>query len=104
LSHNQHGHRLDTHEEGIQCIRTVEERVVLQSDDGATRVSVGATDVRVTAGANVLTVGPDGIVAEVGDTTLTLADDGATIEAPLTRIVGPLTVTGLITAEGGIVP
>jgi len=63
------------------------ERVVLQSDDAGARVSVGAADVRISAGATVLTVGPDGV----------------TIDAALTTINGPVTVTGILTASGGIV-
>ena len=80
------------------------DRVVLQTDDGTTRVSVGAADVKVTAGDYVLTVGADGIVAEAGDSTVTIAPAGVTIAATLTTVEGPLTVTGLITAEGGITP
>lgn len=80
------------------------ERAVLQTADGDVRVSVGAADVEVSAGEYTLVVGPDGIEAVVGDSTVTIEPDGVTITATLTTIDGPLTVTGLITAEGGIVP
>lgn len=79
------------------------DRAVLQSDDGTVRVSVGAADVKVTAGEYVLTVGPDGVLAEVGDSTVTIGPDSVEIEATLTTVTGPLTVTGLLTAEGGII-
>lgn len=70
------------------------ERVVLQSDDAGARVSVGVSDVRITAGASVLTVGPDGVTIEAAEIEAT---------APLTTFNGAVTVTGVLTASGGII-
>lgn len=60
------------------------ERAVIQSADGATRVSVGAEDVIIAAGASTVTIGPDGVQ----------------IVTPLTEITGNVTISGTLEVAG----
>lgn len=67
------------------------DRVVLQSADAAARVSVGADDVRIHAGATTVTVAADGVSIEAPAVDVT---------APLTTFNGNVNVTGTLTVGG----
>jgi phage baseplate assembly protein V len=50
----------------------------------------------------ILVETPKNLIATVGGQTVVTSGGNCTITAPLTKIVGPLTVTGLITGQGGM--